>query len=123
VTSVGPLTVEQLNSLQQQGLRMPVYGVEVVNSGRGSTSVTTVDIAFSNGAAYSGAYVAGSPQLPFRLDGETEQSWHFDAHLVNSLAVAWEQTQPTGSPHVIRGRVRVAGRAKPILSKNGIRVL
>jgi hypothetical protein len=123
VTNEGAPSEDQQRAYQNQGLGTPVYGVEVLNAGRGSTSVASVAVAFGNGASYSGAYVAGSPELPFRMEGEHEETWYVDAANVVRAARAFEATMPSGKPHSIRGQVKLGGRKKPIRSKNSIRVL
>jgi hypothetical protein len=123
VTAPGQMTDDQTRLLVRQGMTTPVIGVEVINAGRGPTSVTSVGVVYTNGAAYGGAFLPGSPGLPFRLEGETEQTWYLDARMVSNVAKAWEQTMPTGKAHVIQAQVRIAGRTKPSLSKNSITVL
>jgi hypothetical protein len=54
-------TADELQGLVRQGFKEPVYLVKVYNRGRGATSVTDVDLCFSDrthGAA------AGSPATP-----------------------------------------------------------
>ncbi|MGN6867450.1 MAG: hypothetical protein ACTHMY_03490 [Solirubrobacteraceae bacterium] len=124
VTMQGPLHAEQARQLQSQGLHQPVFGIEVINSGRGPTSVQAVEIAFDNGAAFTGEYLANPPALPHRMEGESETTWLMDAIHVHSAATAFYKFgNPPGQPQVVRGRVRLGGRKKPVVSKNAIRVL
>jgi hypothetical protein len=122
VTTADAPTASQLSSMQAQGFVMPVFGVDVLNAGRGPTSVVSVDVVFGHGGALGGAYVAGSPDLPFRIDGESEQTWYLDAANVRAAAEAFEAVMKNGKPQFVRGRVRLGGKKKPVISKNRIRV-
>ena len=124
LTVVGAPSEDQRRAFQYQGLGAPVFAVEVINSGRGPTSVVSVDVLFDNGAVYTGAYVAGSPALPFRMEGESEKMWYVDAAYIDSYAEAFQQFgNPPGQPQVVRGQVKLGGRSKPVISKNRITVL
>ncbi len=120
----GSPTQDQQALLQRQGLTQLILGVKVKNLGRAPTSVTSVDLHYSNGAGLSGAYLRGSPELPCRMEGETEQTWYFDADLAARFARVFEEAKKTGKPQSVsaRGLVRVGGKTKPVISKNNIRI-
>ena len=124
VTMEGPLRAEQASLLQSQGLHQPVFGIEVINSGRGPTSVQAVEVAFDNGAAFTGEYLANSPTFPHRMEGESETTWFVDAMHIHSAAMGFYKLgNPPGQPQGVRRRVRLGGRKKPALSKNRIQIL
>ncbi len=113
ITSPTPLTDDQMKALAQQGYPEQVFGVEVHNAGRSPTSIIDARIVFGNGAAYSEA----SQGFPHRLEPETEASWYFSAALIRAQARLWGQGSPKHA-NEIRASVRVAGRDKPVISKN-----
>jgi hypothetical protein len=123
ITTPGVPSVEQRKSLAAQGMNQPVFAAEVSNAGRGSTSVQSVDLLFSGGAIFTGQYLRGSPDLPFRMDGESEKTWFFDANQAEALAKALKQTTKLGPSISLRGQVKIGGKRKPVVSKNEIRVL
>ena len=124
VTTAGAPSGSHVSQLQSQGLTQPVYGIEVLNSGRGPTSIQSVDVLFDNGAVYTGAYVAGSPTLPCRMEGESEKTWLVDATYIDSYAKGFHQYgNPPGQPQVVRGQVKLGGKKRPVVSKNEIQVL
>lgn len=92
--------------------RKTSWGVAV--GGRLGTSVASVDIVFDDGGAISDA--APDPPLPFRLTGESEQTWYFDPNLAVQYARVSEQMRPTGKPRKARGPVRL-GSKKVVTSK------
>jgi len=110
-------TTDQVSLLQSQSFTEPVLAVRVNNTGRGSTSVVSVDLAFDDGGALD--ETVRNPPLPFRLDGESEQSWYIDAQPAFAYAKTVEQIQRTGKPHHVRGRVKLGNR-KVVLSKNHV---
>ena len=112
---------EQLARLKAQGFTDAVLAVEVKNSGRSPTSVVAVDLLFQNEGSITHTHL--DPPLPYRLDAESERTWYFPAELAWNYASVTEQVMPTGKAHTVRGRVRVGGRKKPIVSGNSIRVL
>lgn len=108
--------------LATQGLTQAIFGVEVSNAGRGATSIQSVDLLFPKGASFTGQFVGGSPDLPFRMDGETEKTWYFDAETAKNVGAALNQATSLGPSLMMRGRVKLAGK-KPVVSKNSIQVL
>ena len=122
-TAVGQPTVQQIESLASQGLNQPVLAVEVRNAGRGSTSIVSVDLLFDDGITVTGQYLRGSPELPFRMDGESEKTWLFDVTQANAVARASQHATDNRGSITIRGQVKIGGRTKPVVSKNKIRVL
>jgi hypothetical protein len=120
VTAPWDPSPEEVGRLRAQGLTDSALSVTVTNSGRGPTSVTHVDVFFPNGAAYSDP--AAPPSLPFRMEGESEQTWVLDRELVERYVKALEWATQTGEPLTIRGRVRVAGKKESVASANEIKV-
>jgi hypothetical protein len=92
-----------------------VIAVRVINAGRGATSVLNVGIAYEGGAAFENP-VAMDPPLPYRLDGEHEETWRFDGQQVTAYGKALTATQLGGQ--TIRGQVSVGGRDKPVVPEN-----
>ena len=119
VTTPGAATAQQLEQLREQGYSTPVIAVRVMNSGRGATSVVSVAILYEGGAAFENQ-AAMDPPLPYRLEGEHEETWRFDGQQVTAYAAALAATQLGG--RTIRARVTLGGRDKPIASANVIRL-
>jgi hypothetical protein len=115
-TIAGTASETHLAILRAQGFDEPTLAVRVINAGRAPTSVVKLDITFGKGAATSNTVF--DPPLPFRLEGESEQTWHFDARLAEAYRETLVKTLPEGTWHLVRGRVWVGGREKPIVSKN-----
>jgi hypothetical protein len=113
-------TPAQLEHMQGQGYTDPAYLVTVANSGRGETSVVSVDLALPGGGAFTETVL--QPQLPFRLEGQSEQTWHFDGRVVEGYVRVFDKVLAADVPRTARGRVRLGGREKPILSKNQVEV-
>jgi hypothetical protein len=103
-----------LQQMHAQGFSKPAVAIEVRNAGRGPTSIVKLVVLLGNGATWTDA--ALDPTLPFRLDGESEQTWLVDAPIFIAAARAAEQTKQGA----IRARVWIGGREKPIESKNSI---
>jgi hypothetical protein len=116
-TRAGAVPSEQLDRLREQGFTTPVIAVRVINAGRGATSVVSVDISYAGGFTFSNPGVG--PNLPHRLEGEHEETWHFEGQQVTAVADALAATHLGG--RTMRASVAIAGRQKPILSKNEIR--
>jgi hypothetical protein len=107
----------EVELLRSQGFTEPVLAVRVVNTGRGSTSVASVDLLFDDGGAVGNT--THDPPLPFRLIGESEQSWYFDASFAVAYVSTMEQVKPTGKPHAVRGRVRL-GSKRVVISESSL---
>jgi hypothetical protein len=120
-TIPGTAPVTHLEQMRSQGLEQAVLGVRVHNSGRSPTSVVSIDLLLPKGASYS--QMGFDPPLPFRLEAESEETWHIDADDVRAYAATLTKVLGDGEEwHVVRGRVRVGGRDKPIVSKNEARI-
>ncbi len=117
VTLPHAATPKEVQFMRSQGFTEPVFAVQVNNTGRGSTSVVSVDLVFEDGGAVGDA--ALDPPVPFTLVGESEQSWYLDARLASGYVKAIEQVKPTGQPRAARGRVKL-GSKKVVISKNSI---
>ncbi len=115
-------TRTEINTLVRQGFNEPVYGVSLHNRGRGPTSVRSVDLLFNDGGAVGLTRV--EPQLPHRLEGESDQTWYFDAELARNYVVSVSTVRPwpTGRTPMVRGRVQVGSRDGTVLSKNELPV-
>jgi hypothetical protein len=103
--------------LRDQGFTEPVFAVEAINRGRGETSVASVDLVFDDGGSVSNA--AHDPPLPFKLNGESSQTWYIDAHLAFAYAKASESVKPSGKTPSARGRVTL-GSSKVVESTTSI---
>lgn len=119
VTTPGAATTQQLEQLRAQGYETPVIAVRVMNSGRGATSVASVGVIYEGGAAFENQ-AAMDPPLPYRLEGEHEETWRFDGGQVTAYARALASTQLGGQ--TIRGQVKIGGRDKAVASANMIRL-
>jgi hypothetical protein len=104
-----------------QGLTEPLYAVKVNNSGRGGTSITGIELAFSDGGAV--VLTGPDPPLPFRLDGEHEQTWYVEAGLAGAYASTSAQVWPEKAKDMtVQGRVTL-GSSKTVSSRNRLRVV
>lgn len=120
MTAPGSPTSDTLEQVRAHGYNEPVLAIDVRNAGRGPTSIVKLDLDFGKGVVWTD--VAFDPPLPFRLDGESDQTWI----MVNSLSAisaarAVAQTVE-GAPRTIRARAWIGGRDKPIESKNESKV-
>lgn len=113
-------TSQQIESMRAQGFTNPVLAVTVKNSGRGETSVASVDVQLPGGGAVSESL--HEPPLPFRLPGESEQTWYFDARLAEGYVRIFDSSLAADVARTARGRVRLGGREKAILSKSEIAI-
>lgn len=68
-----------IESAREQEYTDPVYAIVVNNMGRGGTSGNSVELAFSDGGSV--AFARQEPALPFRLEGEHQQTWYVDRAL------------------------------------------
>jgi hypothetical protein len=102
---------QQVNRLRSDGYTEPVFAVEAYNTGRGATSIIDIDLSFDDGGAVR--MTQPNPPLPFRLEGESAETWYIDARLAMAYATA------TGQQRIARGRV-VLGSKKVVRSKNEI---
>lgn len=82
----------------------------------------SASVVFDNGATYGGAYLPASPDLPCRIDGESEKTWFLAAADIEAMARAFTATVQPGVPQFIRAQVSLGGRAKPVKSKSKLRV-
>jgi hypothetical protein len=109
-----------LEMAREQGLTQAVYAIKVANTGRGGTSVSGVALAFSDGGALLPAPL--DPPLPFRLDGEHEQTWYVEAAPARDYAAVSAKVLPDRARNMTaRGRVTL-GSAKTVFSSNRVRV-
>ncbi len=107
-------TAHDVEYMQSQGFEEPLFAVQVNNVGRGSTSIAEVKLVLDDGMAVNTVL---NPPLPFRLVGESEQTWYFDANLVVAVVRTSEKVMPTGKPRTVRGQVKL-GSKKPVMSDN-----
>jgi hypothetical protein len=115
ITVPGSPTNAMLQQLRAQGFREPALAIEVRNAGRGSTSIVRLAIHFGKDVTWTD--VKYDPPLPFRLEGESEQTWIVDAPSAMSAARAAAQTLQ-GVSGTMRARAWIGGRETPIESKN-----
>jgi hypothetical protein len=120
-TIPGTASASALEQLRVQGFDEPALGIRVNNAGRGPTSAVRLDLHFGKGAAVTNTVF--DPSLPFRLDGESEQTWLFDAQLAKAYAQTLAKTLPDGHWQTVRARAWIGGREAPIESKNEAKVL
>lgn len=121
MTVPGSPTSATLEQLRAQGYDEPVLAIEVRNAGRGPTSIVKLDLHFGKGVAWTD--VTFDPPLPFRLDGESEQTWIIANSLSAISAARAVVDNVEGVSGTIRARAWIGGREKPIESKNKARVL
>jgi hypothetical protein len=116
ITVPGSPSEATLQQLRAQGYGERVLAIDVRNAGRGPTSIVKLDLHFGKGLAWSDTTY--DPPLPFRLEGESEQTWI----VVNSptaITSAHASAQTfEGVSGAISGRAWIGGREKPIESKN-----
>jgi hypothetical protein len=110
---------QSVGHLRSQGFTDPVLAVEAINRGRGETSIASVDLLFEDGGSVGGGIL--DPPLPFRLIGESAQTWYFNMQLAVAYAKATESVKPTEKPRAVRGRV-ILGSRKVIKSKASIAI-
>lgn len=109
-----------LAQAQQQGYTQPMYAVQVNNTARGMTSIVAVDLAFSDGGGRQ--ITQPDPALPYRLEGESEEKWYFEAAPAAAYAATSAKVWPDKARNMtVRGRVKL-GSKKVVLSKNAIAV-
>ena len=109
-----------LEMARQEGYTEPVSAIRVNNTGRGSTSITSVDLAFSDGGAIG--ITTYDPPLPFRLEGEHEQTWYIDARPAAAYAASSVKVWPDKARNMtVRGRVAL-GSKKMVSSRNSLPV-
>jgi hypothetical protein len=118
VTSPAPVFPGQMEMMQSQGFTDPVLAVEVRNAGRSATNIVNVAVLFSNGASYSD--MVFNPPLPFRLEGESEQTWYFERGPVEAYAKAMGQVFKAGQVLTLRGMASIGGKTKPVVSKTSV---
>ena len=121
VTMPPTATAQQIEDVRSQGFTQRVLAVTVSNSGRGETSIASVDVLLPRGGGVSES--VHEPPLPFRLVGESEQTWYFDARLADGYVRVFDEVLPKDKPPTARGRVRLGGREKPILSRNKVELI
>jgi hypothetical protein len=112
----GAPTANELQRLAEQGFSEPVYVVKVHNRGRGATSVTDVDLYFSDGGAMGHTGIQRG--LPRRVEGESDATFPIEANLATTYATAIGKVRGWTSPPMVRARVTIGAREKPVLSKN-----
>lgn len=114
-------TANELQRLAEQGFSEPVYVVKVHNRGRGATSVTDVDLYFSDGGAMGHTGIQRG--LPRRVEGESDATFPIEANLATTYDVtAIRKVRGWRSPPMVRARVTIGAREKPVLSKNELPV-
>jgi hypothetical protein len=118
ITGPASMTSAQMQLMASQGYTTPVIAVEVRNSGRAPTNIVAVGLLFGNGAAYTETVL--NPPVPFRLDAESEQTWYFDRSQLTAYGQGMAQIFKGKNPRSVRARVSVGGKAKPVLSQNGL---
>ncbi|MGA8353467.1 MAG: hypothetical protein WB698_04795 [Solirubrobacteraceae bacterium] len=118
LTMPSTATPQQIERMSSQGFTQPVLAVTVSNSGRGETSIASVDVLLPGGGGVDES--VHEPPLPFRLAGESEQTWYFDALLAEGYVRVFDEHLPKDKPRTARGRVRLGGRKEAILSRNEV---
>ncbi len=104
----------------EQGFTHPIYVVHVSNTGRGPTSITNVELVFSDEGALQ--TTTPDPELPHKLEGEHDVSWRFEASHVSAYAKTSRQVWPEKTKNlVVRGRVTL-GSDRKVTSKNALSV-
>ncbi|HEV7944025.1 MAG TPA: hypothetical protein VGP17_14645 [Solirubrobacteraceae bacterium] len=112
MSAPGTISAHQAQMASQQGFNERVFVIEVKNAGRSPTTITDVSVRYGNGATYT-----ETNQTRLRLEAESEESRYFPAEVIERTAQVMSQAATKGAFEV-RGYVRVAGRDKPVLSKN-----
>ncbi len=120
ITMPATATAQQIEQMRSQGFTQPVLAVTVSNGGRGETSIASVDVLLPRGGGVSES--VHEPPLPFRLPGESEQTWYFDARLAEGYVRVFDKQLPQDKPRTARGRVRLGGRRAAILSRNEVAI-
>jgi hypothetical protein len=113
-------TPSQLAQMRSQGYTDPIYIVRASNSGRGEGSVVSADVLLPCGGSVSETVL--KPPLPHRLAGGSEQSWPFDARLVDGYMKVFDASVSADKPRVARGRIRRGGSDKFIVSKDSVQL-
>jgi hypothetical protein len=119
-TMPGSPAESEVAMLAGQGLTQRILAVEVANSGRAPTSVTSVELRFTNGGGLGGPR-RGSPELPCRMDPEEDLVVRRDRGRADRRSI--RTAMKTGRPWTVLGVAKVAGRKGPVTSQNEIRVL
>jgi hypothetical protein len=111
-------TEDEVKFVHSQGFTEAVVVVRVNNTGRGATSVVSVDLVFDDGAAVGNAVL--DPPVPFTLTGESEQAWYFPLAFASNYIKALEAVKPSGQSTLdARGRVKL-GSKKIVVSTNHV---
>lgn len=90
----GPIRTVSAHTDQPQGL--PVVGVRINNVGRLPVSVTQWSVRVGSTRMQSTSFY-GNPDLPFRLEVGSEQTWYIEAERVVTAARAVESAFDEGS--------------------------
>jgi hypothetical protein len=117
-TTASTPTPKELEGFAAQGFDEPIFSIKVYNAGRGATSIVDLDITFCDGGGGGVGNLVLDPPLPFRLQGESEQTWHFDAEHVRAVAHAFAAAMPDRSFRAVRGRAQIGGRKRIVVSEN-----
>lgn len=110
----------EIEGLRKQGFTEPTVAVRIYNAGRGSTSIVDILLSVGGGSGVTDAKL--DPPLPFRLEGESEKTWHFDARLVQGVAQVWSEAAPDSSWDTVHAEVRIGGSRKVVRSENTVPV-
>lgn len=110
----------QIDQARQQGYTDPVYAVRVNNTGRGETSITRVELEFSDAVALQ--LQGQSPPRPHRMIGESEAVWYFEGADVHAAAAASKAVWPDKAKNLtVRGKITL-GSTKTAISRNRLAV-
>jgi hypothetical protein len=84
----GPPGTQSLRVMAEQGFTTEVIGVEVRNVGRLAVQVTDVRAALPSGFQVSEARISMGPDLPYRLEAQSSQTWFLPAQMARAAVTA-----------------------------------
>lgn len=120
---VGPLDARiDFEDLRNQGFTQPVLAIEVRNVGRMPISVTGWHAVLENRMSYTDARSPVNPELSFRLEPQSKQTWYVE---LNPLHAAVSASHSAGIWPVDHQKVWMSvdlGNGKTVRTREFVRI-